>query len=362
MPPLRSKYSENKQAVDSKISLGQTSEVASTKVDGKQAFLRHNLVSSLIEKAGIEETENVMFSDLGVVNVKQQFALNVVDNEGVTTYTISLAPAENDKALISNLDSASVTLSQTSYSFIEVVPQSTIQYSVENIEEAKLYFEDQINLNLKSAHDSIVNSIKMRNKEEVSFRWDLRTVDDNGNLTNLKLSLTLSDGTTAEYFYIYNLTLNTPVSVNDLLNENTMKNISFKSDRVYLTNYNKAIQGTKDALIDAIAKVAITDGYDYNAEDVTKIYIDKVALKNSTLGEVHSFNIILISSEGVREQNIIIKTSISGADYIKQIEQGNYIVSSNNLKSVDFSQNILNEHTSEDIEVLNENEEAYCLA
>ena len=129
-----------------------------------------------------------------------------------------------------------------------------------------------------------------------------------------------------------------------------------------ILNYDKTIQGTKDALIDAIAKVAITDGYDYDSEDVTKIYINDGNTTDSTYGVISRIQIILISKEGVRHQSISIKSSDSDAGLIKQIEQGNYIVSSNNLKSVDFSQNILNEHTSEDIEVLNENEEAYCLA
>ena len=129
-----------------------------------------------------------------------------------------------------------------------------------------------------------------------------------------------------------------------------------------ILNYDKTIQGTKDALIDAIAKVAITDGYDYDSEDVTKIYIDEGAGTNSTLGEVRGFKIILISSEGVREHSIQISKASSDSALISQIENGKYNISSGDFKSVDFSQNILNEHTSEDIEVLNENKEAYCLA
>lgn len=322
----------------------------------KEMYFRQGIVDALMEIAGVNENDGHVMVDFGVDNAgKTTFTMLVSSEAGVTEYDITVATGANEAETIQNIKDAGIM--DNEYSVIQFNNAYTEQeykeqeFTIENIEEALEYYSEQINANLQAVLNYVVNNFITRNANILSYKIDLGDVVD-GKITDIKLGIEYNDTRTNNNAYmIYNVTLPTELTVNNLLDKSVIENLKLSSDNInqeYSYIYNPATQGDKNDFIKAVVNKFDPD-FNLESEDVKLIFNDNGTQLDNDYGQGRFLSVVVISNEGVREYNIITP-NIQDSELIDYISRDAFKL--NNKKELDFSDNQIN------VEVENEAEQA----
>lgn len=324
--------------------------------NAKEMYFRQGIVDALMEIAGVNENDGHVMVDFGADNAGETtFTMLVSSEAGVTEYDITVATGANEAETIQNIKDAGMM--DNEYSVIQFNNAYTEQeykeqeYTIENIEEALEYYSEQINANLQPVLNYVVNNFITRNANILSYKIDLGDVVD-GKITDIKLGIEYNDTRTNNNAYmIYNVTLPTELTVNNLLDKSVIENLKLSNDNItqeYSYIYNPATQGDKDDFIKAVVNKFDPD-FNLESEDVKLIYTDNGSTLDDDYGTCRNFKIVAISNEGVRQYSIITP-NIQDSELIDYISRGAFKL--NGKVELDFFDNQIN------VEVENEAEQA----
>ena len=140
-------------------------------------------------------------------------------------------------------------------------------------------------------------------------------MNDSNQIQNAKLSFNWENEDNAA-LYVYNVTFNTPVNINDLKGAN-LSDVTASYTQEYAFSYDNSIQGTRSELVNAILDKAITDGFDYqNAEIMFK---ENSPSTDAELGTVRRFIVVVKNTDGIREISAHISTASDDNTLISNI-------------------------------------------
>lgn len=323
--------------------------------NAKEMYFRQGIVDALMEIAGVNENDGHVMVDFGADNAGETtFTMLVSSEAGVTEYDITVATGTNEAETIQNIKDAgimdneqSVIIFNNAYTEQEYKEQ---EYTIENIEEALEYYSEQINANLQTIYDAVINKFG-RGYEVNSYKIDLGEVVD-GKISNIKFGISYTDPRNDNNGYrIYNVTLPTEITVNNLLDKSVIENLKLSDDNIkqeYSYIYNPATQGDKDDFIKAVVNKFDPD-FNLESEDVKLIYTDNGSTLDDDYGTCRNFKIVAISNEGVRQYSIITP-NIQDSELIDYISRDAFKL--NGKVELDFFDNQIN------VEVENEAEQA----
>ena len=229
-----------------------------------------------------------------------------------------------------------------------------ISYTAETFEEDEKIesVEQLIAEHGEEAYDTIMNSDFYENNivKKVFGRYygtDYLTINDvdidfgstsaDGKIHDLtfRIYTTYKEGGSA--LQVNKLTLTNGIAYEDVLDETKLNASNCTFERIYLFNYNETIQGTRSALMQAIANVAVNDGFEYSADDI--LYKQITDSTDATLGTVNRYTVIINNENGIREISIAIKNSSTDEMAISNINNGKY--SCSYTQSVNFTDNFI---------------------
>ena len=316
----------------------------------KEMYFRQGIVDALMEIAGVNENDGHVMVDFGVDNAGETtFTMLVSSEAGVTEYDITVATGANEAETIQNIKDAGIM--DNEYSVIQFNNAYTEQeykeqeYTIENIEEALEYYSEQINANLQTIYDAVINKFG-RGYEVNSYKIDLGEVVD-GKISNIKFGISYTDPRNDNNGYrIYNVTLPTEITVKSVIENLKLSDDNIKQEYSYI--YNPATQGDKDDFIKAVVNKFAPD-FNIESEDVKLIYKDNGTQLDNDYGQGRFLSVVVISNEGVREYNIITP-NIEDSELIDYISRDAFKL--NGKVELDFSDNQIN------VEVENEAEQA----
>ena len=313
--------------------------------NAKEMYFRQGIVDALMEIAGVNENDGHVMVDFGADNAGETtFTMLVSSEAGVTEYDITVATGTNEAETIQNIKDAgimdneqSVIIFNNAYTEQEYKEQ---EYTIENIEEALEYYSEQINANLQTIYDAVINKFG-RGYEVNSYKIDLGEVVD-GKISNIKFGISYTDPRNDNNGYrIYNVTLPTEITVNNLLDKSVIENLKLSDDNIkqeYSYIYNPATQGDKDDFIKAVVNKFAPD-FNIESEDVKLIYKDNGTQLDNDYGQGRFLSVVVISNEGVREYNIITP-NIEDSELIDYISRDAFKL--NGKVELDFSDNQIN--------------------
>ena len=205
----------------------------------------------------------------------------------------------------------------------------------------------------EEAYDTIMNSDFYENNivKKVYGRYygtDYLTIND----VDIDFGSTSADGkihdlTFRVYFTYKNgvgavqvnkLTLANGIEYADILEETKLNVSNCTFSNVYSFTYTPAEQGTRSALMQAIANVAVNDGFEYSADDI--LFVQQGDTTDSNLGSVSDFRLSINTNKGIRQLKVFVAKASSDEGLVNQINNGRYKVCEY-LESANFTDNFI---------------------
>jgi len=344
--------------------------------------LLQNYVSDTFETStGISyDAENIIFSAVDVdetattlTNADYTFAYKSGETERkyVTATAdfseVSLADLADGKTSNFTLENATKTSQQTydakekqnDTEFLAIYDQAHDKlyqaYTAETFEEDEKIesVEQLIAEHGEEAYDTIMNSDFYENNivKKVFGRYygtDYLTINDvdidfgstsaDGKIHDLTFRINFTYKTGVAAVQVNKLTLANGIAYEDVLDEAKLNSNNCTFANVYSFTYTPAEQGTRNALMQAIANVAVDDGFEYTANDI--LFVQKGDTTNADLGSVSTFCVVLNTEKGIRQMDVLIAKATSDNGLINQINNGRYKVSQY-LQSANFTDNFI---------------------
>ena len=206
----------------------------------------------------------------------------------------------------------------------------------------------------EEAYDTIMNSDFYENNivKKVYGRYygtDYLTINDvdidfgstsaDGKIHDLTFRITIQyKDTQNKVLFVKNLNFAQGISYNDILDENILNNTNCTYSNVYSFTYAPSIQGTRSALMQAIANVAVNDGFEYSADDI--LFVQQGDSTDATLGSVSDFRLSINTNKGIRHIKVFVAKASSDEGLVNQINNGRYKVCEY-LESANFTDNFI---------------------
>ena len=206
----------------------------------------------------------------------------------------------------------------------------------------------------EEAYDTIMNSDFYENNivKKVYGRYygtDYLTINDvdidfgstsaDGKIHDLQFRITIQyKDTQNKVLFVKNLNFAQGISYNDILDENILNNTDCTYSNVYSFTYAPSIQGTRSALMQAIANVAVNDGFEYGVDDI--LFVQQGDSTDATLGSVSDFRLSINTNKGIRHIKVFVAKASSDEGLVNQINNGRYKVCEY-LESANFTDNFI---------------------
>lgn len=228
-----------------------------------------------------------------------------------------------------------------------------VSYTAETFEDEKIESVEQlIAEHGEEAYDTIMNSDFYENNivKKVYGRYygtDYLTINDvdidfgstsaDGKIHDLTFRMYYTYKTGSSTLQVNKLTFANGIAYEDVLDEAKLNAANCTFENTYGFGYNQSIQGTRNALMQAIANVAVNDGFEYTADDI--LFVQKGDTTDATLGSVSDFRLSINTNKGIREISILIAKASSDEGLVNQINNGRY--KANYYDKANFTDNFI---------------------
>lgn len=205
----------------------------------------------------------------------------------------------------------------------------------------------------EEAYDTIMNSDFYENnivKKVFGGRYygtDYLTINDvdidfgstsaDGKIHDLTFRINLTYKAGGSALRVNKLIIANGIAYEDVLDEAKLNEANCTFENTYGFGYEEDIQGTRNALMQAIANVAVNDGFEYSVDDI--LFVRNGDTTNETLGSVSSFILSINTNKGIRKISIIIAIASSDEGLVNRINNGRY--KANYYDEVNFTDNFI---------------------
>lgn len=307
--------------------------------DAKEVFMNADFASTLCEYVSegegatyFKEVENegdgirvfqIAEETTSAINVYQLRVVGETDEEVVKNLKVSYNNELIQTATYPLGDKESATIVLETYQAEEFAPENVDEaikdYNLEIANALGTHFLPVVG---KKAYGSTFDADKLE-----SYSWD---IGDGETISQIKLISNYDRYEDSNMIVVENVNLKNPIVIKELTKENIDQTFASsieeaEFEKEYVTAYNPQIQGTRDALVNAIFKA-----YGHSEEcpeGAVRYFVDDGSTLDSDVGESHRFKVIEITDSGIKQFTILIKSSLSDEEYISKLSNNeNYLI------------------------------------
>lgn len=330
------------------VGIVQRTEIFS--FNAKENFIEQDLSEALYEICKIEDGQK-MFREIESQNPdKRAFEVAHIDaNNRVVIYDVLVNRSEDKDEFLSNLYSSSKTSVSTKASYylgnnqLNVANYKAEEFKPESVADLVENYSKQLHSVLNTYFFYDINNTcfgRMFDSSKLKeTQWRILSNSDN-EITGFKYMTKYDYNTIDDFLSIGTISLAQPIKVEDFTSENLDEIFTTACENATMTfdysyGFAKAVQGTRDALVNKIFEVRGM-GYD-KPENAQRYFIEVGSHLHKDVGETREFKMMQVEGDKVTEFTIFIRECNSDEKYIEQLSSSENYAYSTTEHEIDLS-------------------------